>query len=157
MTSKSTRTHHLVVIYDDFSPLTIYILPKLMPVKTLINDISLIILFLFVILLLLIYYKKINSEYIKKFLKLGAYLCAVFLPLIVLFDIVSLDIWVFEYFSYIDYATVFFIFWNIASILCFLQYFISYSMNSFIITPTDSYIKKNQTYHTGTGSFPSAN
>jgi DNA-binding CsgD family transcriptional regulator len=104
------------------------------------NDISFFILFVFVILLLLTQYKKIESPYIKRFLRFACYISIIFLPLLVLFDIMEFT-FISDQIDF-DFDILYFIVWNLASIIFFLKYFYSYALNSYIITPSNSFLEK---------------
>lgn len=120
----------------------IYINPEMEHFFVFINNTSLAFMLIFIIIFLLTQYKKIESQDIKKFLRFASFIFAFFLPFILLFDIMKMDLFINPEISDFDFDICFFITWNLASIVFFLKYLNSYAMNSFIITPSHTYLKK---------------
>lgn len=90
----------------------------------------------FNIILLFRNYSNIESLYIKKFLILVFILSIVFLPFILLFDIIQIDFFNISLLNNIDFDLIFFSIWNILSICIFIKYFNYIKKVSVIINPS---------------------
>lgn len=125
-----------------FQFLTYFLFPELLDIYSILGDSSFILVGMTLIAIMLTGFKKIESDYLRKFIKFAAILTLSFLPFILIFEVVKLPISNRPTLSNLDYDIIFFIVWNLVSIRFFLKYFNLYAMNSFVITPTNEFLEK---------------
>lgn len=124
------------------SGLAQFLFTSLLLISQILFTLSFGLMLLFITVLFIKNYSKIQSKAIQAFIKFASVLALIFFPLIFLFDVVLTE-FTFTWFSQdIDMDVLFFITWNLSSIVFFLRYFNSYVTNSFLIEYQSGYLDR---------------